>query len=229
MSSLAVLRPQLAKTQEILKDEPEKRTTRRAVSGARSVPVLMEDVWFRHGPESPWIAKGYSRRFEAGSKQVITGASGFGKSTIIRMLAGLYAPEEGSISIGGMSPQAAANDILYLPQFVNLFSGSIIENLRILSGGAPVARLLQAAELTGLSSFVESLPMSFGTMLVSPGGKNISGGQRQLIALTAAIASERKLLLLDEAMSNLDPILARSIRNVLEALPATIIEARHVV
>ena len=104
-----------------------------------------------------------------------------------------------------MSPQTAANDILYLPQFVNLFSGSIIENLRILSGGAPVARLLQAAELTGLSSFVESLPMSFETVL-APGGKNISGGQRQLIALTAAIASERKLLLLDEALSNLDPI-----------------------
>jgi ABC-type bacteriocin/lantibiotic exporter with double-glycine peptidase domain len=225
--SLAVLRPQLAKTQEILRIEPEKRTARRTAPGARSVPVVMEGVWFRHGPDAPWIAKGHTMRFEAGSKQVITGPSGFGKSTIIRMLAGLYAPEEGSISIGGMSPTAAANDILYLPQFVNLFSGSIVENLRILSGGAPVARLLQAAELTGLSSFVESLPMGYETVL-APGGKNISGGQRQLVALTAAIASDRKLLLLDEALSNLDPIRARSIRKVLDALPATIIEARHV-
>ena len=144
------------------------------------------------------------------------------------MLAGLYVPEEGSISIGGMSPQAAASDILYLPQFVNLFSGSIIENLRLLSGGAPVARLLEAADRTGLAALVATLPMSWET-LVSPGGKSLSGGQRQLIALTAAIASDRKLLLLDEAMSNLDPILARSIRNLLDALPATIIEARHVV
>ena len=70
--------------------------------------------------------------------------------------------------------------------------------------------------------------MSYETRRSSPGGKSISGGQRQLIALTAAIASDRKLLLLDEAMSNLDPIRARSIRKVLEALPATIIEARHV-
>ena len=89
----------------ILKIEPEKRTARRAAPGARSVPVVMDGAWFRHGPDAPWIVKGHTMRFEAGSKQVITGPSGFGKSTIIRMLAGLYAPEEGLISIGGMSPR----------------------------------------------------------------------------------------------------------------------------
>ncbi|WP_041448417.1 peptidase domain-containing ABC transporter [Anaeromyxobacter sp. Fw109-5] len=224
---VAVLRPQLAGTQQILDEAPEHRTARRAISRARSVPVVMEDVWFRHGPESPWIAKGYSRRFEAGAKEVITGASGFGKSTLLRMLAGLYVPEEGSISVGGTSPQAAASDILYLPQFVNLFSGSIIENLRLLSGGAPVARLLEAAERTGLSALVATLPMSWES-IVSPGGKSLSGGQRQLIALTAAIASDRKLLLLDEALSNLDPIRAAELRKILDGLPATVIEARHV-
>ncbi len=224
---LAVLRPQLAKTQEVLKTTPEKRATRRSASSERALPVIIENVWFRYSPDSQWIARGYSMRFEAGAKEVITGPSGFGKSTILRLLAGLYPPEEGTISIGGMSPNAAANDILYLPQFVNLFSGSIIENLRLLSGGAPVPRLLEGAQLTGLSSLVETLPMKYHTIL-SPGGKSISGGQRQLIALTAAIASERKLLLLDEAMSNIDPIRSASLRKLLEAIPATIIEARHV-
>ncbi|WP_242345364.1 ABC transporter transmembrane domain-containing protein [Anaeromyxobacter terrae] len=224
--SVAVLRPQLERTQEILGHAPERRSTRRAAPGARGVPVVMEGVWFRHAPDAPWIAKGYSRRFEAGAKEVISGASGFGKSTLIRMLAGLYAPEEGAIHVGGTSPQAAAGDILYLPQFVSLFSGSVIENLRLLSGGAPVARLMEAAEQTGLAALVATLPMGYQTVL-SPGGKNVSGGQRQLIALTAAIASDRKLLLLDEALSNLDPIRARSIRKILDALPATIIEARH--
>jgi ATP-binding cassette, subfamily B, bacterial len=224
---LAVLRPQLARTEAVLEQAPDHRTTRRSGSGARAVPVSIEDIWFRHGPDAPWIAKGYTRHFEAGEKAVITGRSGFGKSTILRLLAGLYVPEEGSISIGGTSPQAAAGDILYLPQFVNLFSGSLIENLRLLSGGAPVARLLEAAEQTGLAALVATLPMGYQTVL-PPGGKSLSGGQRQLIAVTAAIASDRKLLLLDEAMSNLDPIRARELRKLLDALPATVIEARHV-
>lgn len=226
--ALAILRPQLARTQEILRAEPVPRPARRAAPGARAVPVVVEGVWFRHAPDARWIVKGHSARYEAGSKHAITGPSGSGKSTLIRMLAGLYVPDEGSISVGGLSPRAAAADILYLPQFVNLFGGSIVENLRVLSGGAPVARLLQVAERTGLAEIVATLPMGYETVL-APGGRNISGGQRQLIALTAAMASERKLLLLDEALSNLDPIRARHVRRLLDALPATVIEARHVV
>jgi ABC-type bacteriocin/lantibiotic exporter with double-glycine peptidase domain len=225
--ALVVLRPQLVKTKQVLARTPDARTTRRATA-APSVPVVMEDVWFRYGPESPWIAKGYSVRFEAGTKQVITGPSGFGKSTILRLLAGLYVPEEGTISIGGSSPHAAARDILYLPQFVNLFSGSIIENLTLLSGGAPVARLFEVAQATGLAELVATWPMKYHTVL-SPGGRSISGGQRQLIVLTAALAADRKLLLLDEALSNIDPVRAVALRRLLDAVPATIIEARHVV
>ena len=225
---LVVLRPQLALTRRVLAQPTEKRSSRRPVSGARSVAVEMEDVWFRYAPESPWIVRGYSMRFEAGQKHLVTGPSGFGKSTILRMLAGLYLPEEGSISVGGMSPQAAAGDILYLPQFVNLFSGTIAENLRLLSGGMPMARLFEAAATTGLAGFVETLPMRYQTIL-SPGGRSISGGQRQLIALTAALASDRRLLLLDEALSNIDPLRAAALRKVLEAVPATVIEARHVI
>jgi ATP-binding cassette subfamily B protein len=223
---MVVLRPQLAKTREVLEHPVEKRAPRRAPSAARAAPVVVDGVWFRYRPDSPWIVKGHSMRFEAGAKEVLTGPSGFGKSTILRMLAGLYAPEEGSISVGGMSPQAAAADILYLPQFVNLFSGSIAENLRLLSGGMPMARLFEAAELTGLAALVETFPMKYQTVL-SPGGKSLSGGQRQLIAVTAAIASDRKLLLLDEAMSNLDPLRAAALRKLIDALPATVIEARH--
>jgi ABC-type bacteriocin/lantibiotic exporter with double-glycine peptidase domain len=226
--ALVVLRPQLAKTKQVLESPIEVKTARRSGGSQRALPVVIEDIWFRYNPELPWIARGYSARFDAGAKDVITGPSGFGKSTILRLLAGLYVPEEGRISIGGMSPSAATNDILYLPQFVNLFSGSIAENLRLLSGGASMARLLEVAETTGLAQLAESWPMGYHTVL-SPGGRNLSGGQRQLIVLTAALASERKLLLLDEALSNVDPIRAVSLRKLLDDVPATVIEARHVV
>jgi ABC-type bacteriocin/lantibiotic exporter with double-glycine peptidase domain len=225
--ALVVLRPQLAKTKLVLESAPEHRRGSRRPDSARAAPVALEDVWFRYGPDAPWIAKGYAATFEAGAKDVITGPSGFGKSTILRLLAGLYVPEQGKIHVGGRSPQAATGDILYLPQFVNLFSGSILENLRLLSGGAPAARLLEVAEQTGLAALAATWPMGWHTV-VSPGGRSLSGGQRQLIVLTAALASDRKLLLLDEAMSNIDPVRARDLRKLLEAIPATVIEARHV-
>ena len=223
---LAVLKPQLSLTQEVLSSAPQKRSSRRSSGTTRSVPVVMEDVWFRYRPDRPWIAKGYSMRLRAGEKHSITGPSGFGKSTILRLLAGLYVPEEGSVDVGGMSPEAAVNDILYLPQFVNLFSGSVLENLRLLSGGAPVAHLFEAARLTGLDAFIATLPMKYQS-IVTPGGRSLCGGQRQLIALTAAIASDRKLLLLDEAMSNIDPIRAAGLWKLLDTLPATVVAARH--
>lgn len=226
--TLAVLRPQLARTRAVLEQAPQRRPARGSRTRADAVPVVLEDVWFRYGPDRPWIIKGYSNRVDAGAKTVVTGPSGFGKSTILRMLAGLCTPEEGSISVGGLSPHAATPDILYLPQFVTLFSGSIAENLRLLSGGASIARIIKAAEDTGLSAFVGTLPMKYYTVL-APGGRSISGGQRQLIALTAALASDRKLLLLDEALSNIDPIFAAGLRRLIESLPATVVEARHVI
>jgi ABC-type bacteriocin/lantibiotic exporter with double-glycine peptidase domain len=95
--------------------------------------------------------------------------------------------------------------MVYLPQFVRLFNASILENLRIFSGGAPFGQLMTAAELTGLSQLVGDLPMGFDTLLAQ-GGENFSGGQRQLIAITAVLASAKPVLLLDEALANLDSL-----------------------
>jgi ATP-binding cassette subfamily C protein EexD len=93
----------------------------------------------------------------------------------------------------------------YLPQSVQLFDGSVLDNLRLLSGVVNREALVEAAEHTGLHGLILSLPMGYET-LVSSGGVNFSGGQRQLIALTAVLASNKGLLLLDEAMANIDPI-----------------------
>jgi len=186
----------------------------------------MEDVWFRYTPDGPWILRGYNLRVEAGEKFTLTGPSGFGKSTILRLLAGLYRPERGTISIGGLSPQAARHKILYLPQFVQLYCGSIMENLRVLSGGARLDRTLEASQQTGLQDLVATFPMDYNTLL-APGGRNLSGGQRQLIALTATLASGRGLMLLDEATGGMDALRDVAAKNILDATSCTIIAANH--
>lgn len=224
---LVVLRPQLAKAQEILAVEPEKRAIYMGgESQTLNGPVLMEEVWFRYTSEGPWILKGYNLRVEPGEKFTLTGPSGFGKSTILRLLAGLYTPEKGSISIGGQSPQAARNKILYLPQFVQLYGGSIIENLRVLSGGAPLDRLLEMSQQTGLHALVSSFPMNYNTV-VPHGSRNLSGGQRQLIALTAALASGRGLMVLDEAFSGFDGLRAAAARNLQDSISRTLVMTSH--
>lgn len=200
--SLRVLKPQLAKVTEYLEVDPEPQGDlgpAKPLAGA----VHLEDVWFRYGPEHPWVLKGYNLQVEPGEKRWIHAPSGFGKSTLLRVIAGLCPAERGLIHIGGLDPVDAKNQMIYLPQFVQLYGGSILENLRLLSGGATHDRLMAVAETTGLDRLVETLPMRYNTVLPQGGG-SLSGGQRQLVALTAVMASNRNLMLLDEAMANLD-------------------------
>jgi ABC-type bacteriocin/lantibiotic exporter with double-glycine peptidase domain len=198
--SLRVLRPQVAKITEYLEVAPEV-----AVSSSRplSGPVTLDDVWFRYGPEHPWVLKGFDLHVAPGEKRWIHAPSGFGKSTLLRLIAGLYPPDRGLIRVGGLDPSEAQGQLIYLPQFVQLYGGSILENLRLLSGGADHDRLMAAAEATGLDRIAAALPMGYNTVLPQGGG-SLSGGQRQLVALTAVMASNHSLVLLDEAMANLD-------------------------
>lgn len=222
---LVVIRPQLDRSQELLALQP--MPPRRPRYAARSSgPIVMSDVWFRYSAEAPWVLKGYNLRVEPGEKLMLEGPSGFGKSTILRLIAGLYRPESGSVRVGGCDPTVDPQSVLYLPQFMQLYGGSIMENLRMLSGGVDTQRLLEAAQLTGFHSVVASLAMQYQTILPH-GGRTLSGGQRQMLALTAMVAADRQVLLLDEPMANIDPLTQVSLHAILSARDATIITAGH--
>jgi ABC-type bacteriocin/lantibiotic exporter with double-glycine peptidase domain len=171
----------------------------------REDAIRVNGLWFRYGADAPWLFHGYDLRVARGEVVRLRWPSGQGKSTLLRMLAGLYRPAHGSVTIFGVDAEQARERVCYLPQTSVLFPGSILENLRRLSGGASVDRIFHAAAITGLDQVVKAWAMGFETCVIA-GGSNISSGQKQLVALTAAIASERPLLLLDESTAHLDPL-----------------------
>ncbi|MBK8727133.1 MAG: ATP-binding cassette domain-containing protein [Holophagaceae bacterium] len=196
------MRPQLAEVEKVFSAEPEPRPPRKGPLDLPG-PLALEDVWFRYSGDTPWVLQGLSLQVHPGAFHHLPGPSGSGKSTLLKIIAGLYPADRGSVSLGGLDPRAASRFMVYLPQFPQLLSGSLMENLKLFSGGATQKRLQEVAEETGLAAWVATLPMGYQTIVAS-GGTNLSGGQRQLIAITAILASSKKLLLLDEALSNLD-------------------------
>lgn len=209
------LRGHLARVGELLEASPGGEPLRAAaptlVRPASDVAVRVEDVWFRHGPTQPWVLERHALTVRWGEHAELWSASGTGKTTLLRIIANLYLPERGRVTVGGMDPAHARHLVAYLPQTTYLFAGSILENMRALSGGATLARLREVAAATGLAAVIDAWPMGYETRL-QPGGGNLSGGQRQLVVLTACLASDKPILLLDEAFANLDRLLQARLR-----------------
>lgn len=221
---LAVVSRQLAPADELLRLDAEDHYA--PTSGRLTGPIEMKGIWFRYSSDGPWILKDYDLRVEPGEKHVIRGPSGCGKSTILRLLAGLYTPERGTITIGGRELRSSSVQMLYLPQFVGMNAGTIMDNLRNLSGNASSASLFASASTTGFEAIVATMLMGYQTP-IPHGGLSLSGGQRQLLALTAALASGCDLFLFDEPLSNMDGLTQARITAVLANSKCTIISVGH--
>ncbi|HEX5657858.1 MAG TPA: ATP-binding cassette domain-containing protein [Polyangiales bacterium] len=188
--------------------------------------VVLNDVWFRYAPNLPWVLEGRNLSVDGLAHYPLIARSGTGKSTMLRLIAGLYTPERGAVRVFGREPRQLRAEICYLPQEARLFAGTILQNLRLLSASAPHVALMEAAEESGLSEWVEQLPMGFETVLTS-GALTLSGGQRQLIAWTAAMASERKLVLVDEALAQVDRVLRARLLRMADRRARTVISVEH--
>jgi len=160
-------------------------------------------------PESPRKSLGdISLNITAGEHVGIIGKVGSGKSSLLKLIIGLYQGENGSISIDDIDinqidPAELRRNIGYLSQDIELLRGSIRENIAYKNLQVDDERLLQAAELAGVSLFVNQLPEGFDTQ-VGEGGGFLSGGQRQAIALARALLLDEPILILDEPTNSFD-------------------------
>ena len=146
--------------------------------------------------------------FRYGKKVALVGESGSGKTTISKLLLKYYTPEEGKINVNDYNIEELdlynlRENIAYVPQNVELFSGSIKENITLGKTNASYEEIKSACENAGCREFIEKLPGKYGTFLEEAGG-GLSGGEKQRIALARALIKKPSFLILDEATSNLD-------------------------
>ena len=201
--SIANFRSDLERANELLTEPAEPFSLTRKPADTRAPAILLREAWFRYDADAPWVLREMNLVIRQGEAVMLSWPSGAGKSTLLRLIAGLLPPTRGDALLYGIEATQARRMVSYIPQQATLFPGSLMENLRILSGGVGPERILEAARDTGLLDLAAQWPMGLDTVL-SVGGANVSSGQKQLVLFTAAVASDKPVVLLDEALAHVD-------------------------
>ena len=170
--------------------------------------IEFKDVRFAYpGREQP-VLRGVSLRIQPGEKVGVIGRVGSGKTTLEKLVLGLWRPTDGQVLVDGidtrqLDPAELRRAIGFVPQDISLFYGTLRHNITL---GAPFAddsAVLAAAELAGVSEFANTHPQGYD-MLIGERGESLSGGQRQAVAIARAVLADPPILLLDEPSSSMD-------------------------
>ncbi|MCC5646024.1 peptidase domain-containing ABC transporter [Nostoc sp. CHAB 5824] len=156
------------------------------------------------------LLEDFSLTIPGGKIVALIGTSGCGKSSLAKLIAGLYAPNSGNIRFGIYNMQDLALDCLrqqvaLVPQDAHFWSRSIIENFRLGSPHLTFDQIVKACQIAEADDFISKLPEKYQTVL-GEFGSNISGGQRQRLAIARAIVNDPPILILDESTAGLDPV-----------------------
>lgn len=197
-------------------DAPVIETTS-ADSSTDSREICFEHVSFGYEPERP-ILKDLSFEIKAGETVTFIGRTGAGKSTILRLLLGLYQPQKGQITVSGMRPENIPDKekrslFGYVEQSFQLLSGTVAEQISLFDDSIGQAQIEKAARLTGLHESILALEHGYDTYLTE---NSFSQGQMQLLSIARAIAADPQILLLDEITANLDSDTEQRVMEALE-------------
>ncbi|GHH85738.1 ABC transporter ATP-binding protein [Streptomyces sulfonofaciens] len=200
----------------------------RARHGRTPPAVLADGVSMRYGPTALPVLDGLDLAVAQGEHLAVVGPSGIGKSTLTSVLAGLLAPDQGAVWLGGTpvagrTARELARLRVLIPQEAYVFTGTVLDNLRLLDPAAPPDRLLRAAALLGAAPLLAAL--GGPDAVLDPAA--LSQGQRQLLALCRAYVSPAPLVILDEATCHLDPAAEASAESAFAARPGTLIVVAH--
>lgn len=230
ISSILEVVPLYERAKPILQTLPESHTAHRA-PGQLSGDIEISHVSFRYQPDTAPVLDDVSLHIRPGEFVALVGASGAGKSTVLRLLLGFESPDSGSIyfdreDLAGLDLQALRRQIGVVLQSSKLTPGDIFGNI---TGGSPRYTLddaWRAARMAGLDQDIAQMPMGMYTV-ISEGESTLSGGQRQRLLVARAIIAAPRILLFDEATSALDNITQARVTESLTGLKATRIVVAH--
>lgn len=180
--------------------------------------IEFKDISFAYGSRPP-IIKDFNLVIPRGVRVAFVGESGAGKSTLAKLLLKFMEPQSGKISISGydikdVNQNFLRQNISYIPQNIEMFTGSILSNLKVGNPSATYEEIMNACRLAGASTFIEKLPNRYGSF-IEEGGANLSGGEKQRLAIARALLSHSKLFIFDEATSNLDSFSERKMHDLI--------------
>ena len=228
--TVANIKPVFEMIKPILDATPEvsegKRVIERLTGG-----IELNNVSFRYNEGMPPVVDNLSLKIRPGQYVALVGATGCGKSTLMRLMLGFETPQKGAIYYDGkdlssIDLKSLRRRIGVVMQNGKLFSGDVFSNITISAPWLTLDDAWEAAELAGIAEDIRRMPMGMHT-IISEGSGGVSGGQRQRLMIARAIAPKPKVLMFDEATSALDNLTQKKVSESLDQLKCTRIVIAH--
>ncbi|MEM9408478.1 MAG: ATP-binding cassette domain-containing protein, partial [Acidobacteriota bacterium] len=237
-SQLQELEADMNRLDDVLKYPVDPQYTREGEENPKARGILklsghveLKNITFGYSPLEPPLIEDFSLTIKPGQRVALVGGSGSGKSTVAKMITGLYEPWSGDILFDGLSreelsPSLMNNSVASVDQEVFLFGGTVRENVSMWDSTIPDAAVIRACKDAEISEVIETRDGAYKS-LIDEGGGNFSGGQRQRLEIARALVGSPTILVLDEATSALDPTTELKIDENLRQRGCTCIIVAH--
>jgi ATP-binding cassette subfamily B protein RaxB len=193
--------------------------------------IELRDVFYRYAPSDPLVLEGVNLTVEPGEFVAITGPSGGGKSTLVKLLLGLVEPESGEVLVDGLplhrfGYKSYHSQIAAVLQEDSLFAGTLADNIALFDESVDMERVVGAAVAASINNDIAQMPMQYET-LVGDMGSTLSGGQKQRVLLARALYRQPKILVMDEGTAHLDTDHERAVNEAISAMGITRVIIAH--
>ena len=231
---IQTIKADMSRVEDIMKYEEDKKfkeTDKISMSGKLSGDVTLDNISFGYNILENPLVQEFNFDLPSGKSIAFVGASGCGKSTVSKIVSGLYLPWSGEVRMDGVPlakipKEILASSVSTVSQEITLFSGSIRDNLTMWNSKVMDIDLINATKDACIHDMITSKPGAYEYRLTE-GGSNLSGGQRQRLEIARALVTNPSILIMDEATSALDPVVEKEIMDNIKRRGCTCVIVAH--